>query len=215
MENKGKAFIIAVTGGIGSGKSLLSHFTESLGAHIIDADVIAHGIQDSNSAAAEAIKTAFGEKYYENGKLNRRLLGEAVFSDKEKLDTLNGIMHPLVFKEIGQRIDKAKNGGAKVILVVIPLLFETAGELLKSLDAVWIIRTKYDDCVQRIMKRDNCNEEYAKIRISSQMTFIERTDAAKRAGIPFAVINNMGSEETFKKNIIKALKPRLACLKSG
>ncbi len=190
MKKPDTTKVIAVTGGIGSGKSLLARYAEKHGACIIDTDILSRELQADGTVAAQRIRAAFGDKVYAGGQLDRKLLGEIVFSDKEKLNTLNSIMHPLIIDELKTRIGAAKRRGEKTVIALIPLLFESGHNAAGFCDEIWIVDAPESDCIRRIMQRDNCTVEYAKLRIAAQMSFLERAAAAKKTKTPAKVVKN-------------------------
>jgi len=115
--------IIAITGGIAAGKTVVSGRLRELGAEVIDADIISREVTAAGGRGAEMIAEAFGKEFLlPDGEINRRKLREAVFSDPQKLSALNAITHPLIRENISEKI-AALN--CKYVFVVIPLLFET------------------------------------------------------------------------------------------
>jgi len=112
--------VISVTGSIGSGKSVVGEIAEKAGAFLIDTDFIAKELQAEGREGARQIKAAFGDKYYEAGFLNRKALAREVFTDREKLETLNNIMHPLIHAEMLEKINAAKKEGYGLYLRLCP-----------------------------------------------------------------------------------------------
>lgn len=115
-------FTVALTGGIGSGKTAASHIFAELGAAIIDADVVSRELVKPGRPALTLILDAFGEDLLDSyGELDRSLLRRRVFSKPEKRHQLEGIMHPLIRDAMWQQ---AKQIDAPYVMLVIPLLYE-------------------------------------------------------------------------------------------
>ena len=162
---------IALTGGISTGKSTVCNLFKLHGFLTIDADLIAHRLLDENS---DKIASMFGEKYVENGKVIRKELGKIIFSNEENKLKLEALLHPLIENEIikESKIFEEQN---KPNFVDIPLFFEKMHyPIPKSL----VIYTPKDIQIQRLMKRDNIDENEAKLKISNQMDIEEKKKLA-------------------------------------
>ena len=162
---------IALTGGISTGKSTVCNLFKLHGFLTIDADLIAHRLLDENS---DKIASMFGEKYVENGKVIRKELGKIIFSNEENKLKLEALLHPLIENEIikESKIFEEQN---KPYFVDIPLFFEKMHyPISKSL----VIYTPKELQIQRLMKRDNINENEAKLKISNQMDIEEKKKLA-------------------------------------
>jgi dephospho-CoA kinase len=162
---------IALTGGISTGKSTVCNLFKLHGFLTIDADVIAHKLLDENS---NKIATMFGEQYVENGKVLRKELGKIIFSNEENKLKLEALLHPLIKEQIikESRIFEEQN---KPYFVDIPLFFEKMNyPISKSL----VIYTPKEIQIQRLMKRDNIDENEAKLKISNQMDIEEKRKLA-------------------------------------
>ena len=189
MSKIKKIKVIAVTGGIASGKSLAARTLEKLGAHIIDADEITRKIQ-SQAAVLDAIRIVFGKTVIgTDGRLDRGALREIVFSDPEKLKKLNALIHPLVHKEMERRI-AALSQDCKPVFIIVPLLFESGME--KLADTVWTVSCKEETRIRRLLQRDkSMAEETALAIIRAQMS-----DAGREARSDI-VLRNDGAESEF------------------
>ena len=179
-------FQIGITGGIGSGKSLVCKIFRCLGVPIYDADSRAKSIMTTDGILVEQIRTEFGTlSYGEKGELNRAYLSEKVFNDPTKLKRLNELVHPRVGLD-GDKWMKEQNGHQYVIREAA-LLFESGS--YKKMDKVIVVAAPEPLRVKRILLRDmqRTNEEVVKI-IQSQMSEGEK---ARRADF---VLNNDESE---------------------
>ena len=162
---------IALTGGISTGKSTVCNLFKLHGFLTIDADLIAHRLLDENS---NKIASMFGEQYVQNGKVLRKELGKIIFSNEENKLKLEALLHPLIKEEIikESKIFEEQN---KPYFVDIPLFFEKMSyPIPKSL----VIYTPKELQIQRLMKRDNIDENEAKLKISNQMDIEEKRKLA-------------------------------------
>ena len=162
---------IALTGGISTGKSTVCNLFKLHGFLTIDADVIAHKLLDENSSK---IASMFGNQYVQDNKVLRKELGKIIFSNEENKLKLEALLHPLIKEEIikESRIFEEQN---KPYFVDIPLFFEKMHyPIPKSL----VIYTPKDIQIQRLMKRDNIDENEAKLKISNQMDIEEKRKLA-------------------------------------
>ena len=182
---------IGITGGIGSGKTTACRLFEKLGVPVYYADDRAGWIQNNDPELIEAIKQVFGEGIYVNRNLDRESLGKIVFSDKNKLDVLNKIVHPAVFKDANEWQEKQKKAGAACTLKEAALLFETGS--YKTLDKIIVVSAPLDLRIERVMKRDNLNKDEVLKRIENQ---IPQEDKEKMADF---VLNNTDLESLEKE----------------
>lgn len=201
IHNKCK--IIGLTGGIASGKSTASQILKDQGFQVIDADKIAREIVEINKPAYRKIIKAFGEDILkENKEINRKKLGQLVFSNPKLLKKLNKITHPFILREIKKQIDK-KCERNKLIFVDIPLLFEIEKKIKKHniiFDEIWLIYVDEYTQIKRLMKRNNFSKEEAKERIKSQLPMEIKKEKSTK------IIDNRGHIETLRKNIKQLLK---------
>lgn len=171
---------LCLTGSISTGKTTVSSFMSELGAIIIDTDLVTHNLYKYPSEASNKILEAFGlELLKEDNTIDRKKLGAIVFKDKEKLEILNKIVHPLVRKEVYAQRDYylSKEKGRNFLLVyVIPLYFE-AGKTYE-VDAIVVSACSKENQLKRLMLRDNCSQEEAERRINSQISIEEKIKQA-------------------------------------
>ncbi|MBQ9992881.1 MAG: dephospho-CoA kinase [Firmicutes bacterium] len=159
--------VIGITGNSGSGKSLACRKLEALGAKNLNADEIYNGLLQPNSPMMQQIICAFGKEFVnEEGTLNRKLMGQLIFNDKDKRELLNRITHPGIVKEIQSRITAMAAHKVRIVAVEAALLFESGMD--KFMDEVWVIDATYEDKLKRIVKRDGLSLEEAAQRLLSQ-----------------------------------------------
>ncbi len=186
--------IIGLTGGIATGKSIVAGFFRQSGLPVIDADQISRKVVEPGSSTLEQIVDKFGkEVLLKDGALNRALVRRIVFDSPEKLKQLNEIIHPVVIAEAQMRLNKLKASGEQLVILEVPLLFET-GYQTRVNQTILVYATQIQQ-IQRITKRDGCGEEQAKKIISAQMPIEEKKKLANY------IIDNSGSIEETKRQV--------------
>jgi dephospho-CoA kinase len=190
--------VIGLTGGIASGKSTVSNILRELGAFIIDADAIAREVVAPGSPVLQKIVERFGPKVIQaDGTLYRQRLGEIIFSDAEARKDLNRIIHPAIRKEMMVRRDVAIVNGEDLIVLDIPLLFES--ELEYMIDKVLVVYVPYAIQLERLMQRDGIDEALAIKKISSQIPLEEKKELGN------AYIDNSKSVEETRAQLTKLI----------
>lgn len=192
--------VIGLTGGTGSGKSVVSRSLAAAGAVIVDADRIAHEIIWKGEPAYQEIIAYYGTGILdEAGNIIRKKLGEIVFHDKEKLAFLNQCTHKYIVAEVNRQISAAKAAGeARAVVVDAPLLLEAGLE--KVCDLVWVVYAAPEVRAKRVMERDGITMELAAARIASQKSWEEYKAAAS------VVIDNSGGIEALEEQLSVLLK---------
>ncbi|MBE5752646.1 MAG: dephospho-CoA kinase [Clostridiales bacterium] len=178
-----KRLSIAVTGGIGSGKSLVMKLINEFGFTTFSCDKIYADLV-YNKEYLSKIKEFFPFAIDLNGKLDRKSLSEIVFKDKTQLKKLNQIAHPLVFKILNEKI--SENTG--LIFTEVPLLFESESE--NQFDFVIIIYRNIDDRISSVLQRDNLTKEQIFQRIENQFDYEKKLIKLKNNKKYFIVENN-------------------------
>ena len=149
--------VIGLTGGIGSGKSLVAGLLAERGATLIDADTAAHEVYRPGSAGWRAVVAAFGDAIVdEDGAISRPRLGRIVFSDADARGKLNAIVHPRVRRLLADRIAQARRGGALVVVVEVPLLVEAiraGGGWTRTHDEIWVVTAPERQVIDRLLAR--------------------------------------------------------------
>ena len=167
---------VALTGGIATGKSYcLSRFA-SLGAAVIDADRLARDAVASGSRALDAIVARFGPSMLRaDGTLDRSALARIVFSDRAARADLEAIVHPEVYRRIGEWLATLPSG-IRIAIADIPLLFETGHT--HDFDRVVVVACDPREQLRRLMSRDALNEDDARARLESQWPIGEKESRA-------------------------------------
>ena len=185
---------IGLTGGIASGKSTVAKLFQEKGAYLIDFDVLVRSVEEPGAPAWKSIVENFGSEILrENGTIDREKLGAIVFRDKEKLEKLNGIVHPLVFEKWERQIaDIKKKNPDAIVISDIPLLIEVGK--VDKVDLVVLVYISQEEQIRRLMERDGCSREDALVRIDSQMSIDEKLWYSD-----FVVDNGSSLEETVEQ----------------
>jgi dephospho-CoA kinase len=186
---------VGLTGGLGSGKSEVARILGSLGAYIIETDVLARQAVAPNSDGLRAIARAW-PAVVQGDFLNRAALAEIVFRDESARERLNAIVHPFVRQLALEREANAKPG--QVIVHVVPLLFET--DYAQKCDATVTVVAPDELRVRRVLERDRWNEEQIRARMRAQ---IDPSEARRRATY---VIENDGDLEHLRERTEAVLK---------
>ena len=175
-----KPYVIGLTGSIGSGKTEAAKYLETLGAARFDADEVSRAVTAPGGAALPAIRERFGDGVFRpDGTLDRAALGGIVFDSEPHRRALEAIIHPLVQREMLERMDEASKDGAAVVILDVPLLFETGMDAL--CDETWTLYLDRDKQVERVVVRDGLTREQAEARVDSQMPAEERNARATYA----------------------------------
>jgi dephospho-CoA kinase len=193
---------IAITGGAGSGKSTVARMFRELGAQVLDADQIARDAVAVGTPAWQELRCLFGEDFFNiNGTLNRSKLAQQVFSDPEARRRLDALIHPLVTKELQDRVADLERQGVDLVLVEVPLLFETGRE--RNFDLVIVVAAPEADQIWRLRDRDRRGEAEIRGILQAQWPLADKVARADY------VVEN-GGELSFTqqqvKNIWKKLK---------
>ena len=182
--------VIALTGGIGAGKSLVANYFFSLGAEVVDADQLARQAIQQGSDGFNQVVQAFGDEILKDGDIDRKALGAIVFSNPEKRQKLESIIHPIV--QQGLTDARAELTDEQVLIYEIPLLVET--KAASKFDAVITVEAPLEVRIERLKNRGLEISEIEK-RIASQVTAEERKAAANY------VIENDGNEEELLRKV--------------
>lgn len=171
--------IVALTGGIACGKSTLAEMLRELGAPVIDADAISRNLTAPGGKALPALREIFGgDVFQDDHTLNRAALAARVFQDPEQLRKLNAVTHPLIIERMQSEIERCRDSGAPVVVLDVPLLFETGLDRLAN--ETICVSAPLPVQLKRLMTRNGLTEEQAMARIRSQMPLSEKEKLADR-----------------------------------
>lgn len=193
--------IVGLTGGIGSGKSSVGRLLLELGATLIDADAIVHEMQAPGSPLLRQIADAFGEDVIDaTGALDRKALAARVFGDEAARARLGSIMHPPVIAEMLRRALAARDAGAPLVVLDIPLLLEgrksgRGSGAIMDFDAVIVVYTPESVQIERTMARDGATRDEVEARVGAQLSIEEKRRLADH------VIDNSGSPEETERQV--------------
>ena len=186
--------IIGLTGGIATGKSLVSSHLDRLGYVLTDADEITHNLLEEPTII-EQIIALFGPAVAtpitdQEQIIDRQILSELIFTSPQAKKQLESLLHPLIIAEIKKQLSAYQKGGAQQpIFIVAPLLIET--DLQQLTDQVWLVEVSAENQLKRLMKRNNISKEQAQQRIGAQLS-----PAARRPHATHLIDNNGSPTQT-------------------
>lgn len=186
-----KPIVVGITGGIGSGKSIVSDLIEKSGFAVIRSDLVAKELMATDQKILVRIVKTFGEESITGGKLNTRYLAGKVFNNKKNVETINSIVHPPTIRKINELI-KSQFAESKIVFVESALIFEA--KILDMFDYIILVYTGKDLRIKRVMKRDKTNEADILSRMNYQID-----DDLKRDKVDFILENNSTLAELKKK----------------
>ena len=164
---------IAITGGAGTGKSTVARMFAELGSEVLDADRIAREAVAVGQPAWVELRHVYGADFFhENGELNRSKLSQVVFADPEARRRLDGLIHPRVEAELQARVAELARRGAALVLVEVPLLFETGREA--AFDRVIVVAAPEADQIRRLRARDHRGEAEIRGILSAQWPLADK-----------------------------------------
>lgn len=169
--------VIGLTGGIASGKSTVSSILEELGAAVIDVDLVSRAVVSQGEIAYTKIIENFGKDILlADGNINRKKLGNIVFSDHQKLLLLNQITHPEIIKKVKEKIAFYSKEQKKAVIVDAAILIEMG--LYKHVDFIWLVVVDKETQLMRLIERDKLSRNDAQNRINAQITDEQRMEYA-------------------------------------
>lgn len=161
---------IGLTGGIGSGKSTVARLLAELGAEVINADLVGHEVYRPGTPGFNRVTEAFGSEVVgADGSIDRKRLGSIVFADPEALERLNGIVHPLIFSAIRERIEARRaEGSRRPIVVEAAVLIEA--NWLPLVDEVWVVTATAKDVIERVHAERGLPAAHIEARVKAQIS---------------------------------------------
>ena len=188
-------FVVGLTGGIGSGKSLVADMFSVLGVPIVDTDILARELVVPGQPALKQIAEQFGpEALLEDGSLNRTYLAEVSFSSSSKRMQLEAILHPLIRQRVAEQLRELESVYAYAV-VVVPLLIET--RQTDDYNRVLVVDCDEQTQLRRVLQRDDRSEQQIRQIMQAQATREQRLTAAND------VISNTGSVEELRRQVVQ------------
>lgn len=199
-----RTWVVGLTGGIGSGKSLVTDCFGALGVDVIDADVVARQVVEPGSEGLAQIAARFGDKVLQpDGTLNRQALREIVFHQPDHKAWLDALLHPLIRKGMESAIQASTSAYA---VLAVPLLIEN--NLTAMADRVLVIDCPEDLQLSRAMQRDGSSEQTIRNIIKAQASRADRLAHADD------IIDNSGSRDATREHVA-ALHARYLAMARG
>lgn len=187
--------VIGLTGGIASGKSVVSAMIGAEGAVVIDADKVGHEAYRRGSGCYDEVVAAFGPDVVgADGEIDRKALGAKVFGDRERRKRLEGIVWPWMRRTMDLRLGALRAQGVPVVLLEAAVLLEA--DWVPLVDQVWLVTVAPGVARQRIVERNGLTPEQADARIGAQLTNEERE---KHAGV---IIENNGTLDELRERVM-------------
>jgi len=199
MDGKRKSLTVAITGGIGSGKSTVGSMISKLGYTVLDTDLLARDVTEPGTQGlAEAVRLFGDDILKPDGSMDRAKVARIVFNDITKLKMLEAVLHPLIFREMDRRIGESDD---RILFILVPLLFEVNIESL--FDRVWLCYAPKNVRLERSIMRDGATEEHVESRMSAQVP-----DEEKIPRVDVVINTAISVEETEAevKNALEALR---------
>ncbi len=188
---------LGLTGSIGMGKSTTAQIFADKDVPVYDADAVVHQLYQSE--AVPLIAEAFPEAVID-GQVDRKILSASVLGKPDELKKLENIVHPLVHAKEQQFLRDAEAKGAKLVVLDIPLLFETGGT--HRVDKILVVSAPYEMQRERVLSRENMTEEKFQSILARQMP-----DAEKRAKADFIV--DTGQDKEFARQQVSEILEKL------
>jgi dephospho-CoA kinase len=178
--------VVAITGGIGSGKTLVAKLFESWGAAIVDADTLAREVVEPGTTGLAEVQSAFAPEplVLADGSLNRSKLASIIFSQPEKRRTLEAILHPRIRALWLKRLEELQHQERPIVCYVVPLFFESSVSM-PEIRKVVLVSAPEETRINRIVRRDGFTREVAELRLRAQMP-----DSQKIPRSDFVIVND-------------------------
>ena len=198
--------VLGLTGSVGMGKSTAAAMFRRLGVPVHDSDATVHRLLAPGGAAVKKVAAAFPETLGADGGIDRAALGRRVFADAAALKRLERILHPLVRRGQDRFLKQARARREKLVVLDIPLLFETGGD--KRCDLIVVVSAPAAVQRARVMARPGMTEPRFRAILAKQMP-----DAEKRRRADIVVPSGLGRTVTFRRlaRLVRDLRRRAAC----
>jgi dephospho-CoA kinase len=194
FEGNAVTTVIGLTGGIASGKSVVSRMLAERGALVIDADKVGHEAYAPGSDCYRLVIDAFGADIVaSDGQIDRKALGAKVFGDPEQRKRLEGIVWPWMRATMDGRLQRLREEGVPVVVLEAAVLIEA--DWIPIVDQVWLVTVPPEIAKERIMSRNALSAEQAEQRIAAQLTNEERARHAQ------VIIDNSGTLQDLEQRV--------------
>ncbi|KAF7995113.1 hypothetical protein HCN44_004585 [Aphidius gifuensis] len=172
-----KPYIVGLTGGIASGKSSVATKLQSLGAGVVHCDKLAHDLYEPGKKCFNIIIDIFGSKILtKDGKIDRKILGNIVFNDKEQLDKLNNIVWPAILELAIEEIKNLHDKGCDIIVMEAAVLIQAKWQF--ACHEIWTCIVPHNEAVKRLIERNCLTNDEAESRISVQPSNVQQVNEA-------------------------------------
>lgn len=196
-RDRARGVTVGLTGGIASGKSLVTGILRELGAVVIDADVVAREVVAPGSPVLQEIVAVFGPAVLTpEGTLDRRALAERIFLDPESRSRLNAITHPSIRRRMAEAAEAARTRHPDAVIVLdIPLLLDTASPAAYPIEGIVVVSVDEGTQAARLAARDGISEPVARGRLAAQRPLREKVPDATW------VIDNSGTPDETRRQV--------------
>lgn len=168
---------LGITGGIGSGKSTITQMFRIIGVPVYVSDERSKYLSQTNSEIIAGLKQILGDDIYdEMGHLDRKRMASVIFADKEKLQKVNALIHPIVNRDFIEWTEEQKSKGVPYVVNEAAIMIESGSH--KLMDKLLVVTAPVEQRVERVMKRDGVGEQQVKSRINNQMSDKEKVEIA-------------------------------------
>jgi dephospho-CoA kinase len=198
MRDHAASYVVGLTGGIGSGKSVVAEAFARLGIEVVDTDLLAHQLSARGQPGFTAIRAAFGDEFIlASGELDRTRLRQRVFADPAARRRLESVLHPLIGAEARRLID---NWRGPYGIVVVPLLLERGG-LVSLVDRILVVDCSEQEQLRRVALRTGMSSAEIRAIMATQL------DRSRRLAAADDILDNNGAPEAMALQV-KALDQR-------
>ncbi|MCK4551950.1 MAG: DNA-formamidopyrimidine glycosylase [Tenericutes bacterium] len=194
-QREDTVLIVGITGSISSGKSMVASLFRDNNITVIDSDKIYKKLLKTDKIMYNELISEFGNTIIKNNMIDRSSLGNIVFNDYNKRKKLNEITHPHIMNELRKSINEAKMNSEKLVVLDIPLLIEA--NLQYFVDIILLVYVNKTKQIERLMNRDNINEQIAKSKIKTQI------DLESKRKLSDIIIDNNGTKEETAKQFME------------